>query len=107
VPGLFLLGGLASAGALVALAPDTGIANLGASGAVAALLGAALARLPRESVTFFAVPVVVLALLAAGGQVLIATLDLGQPVAGEGGGIAYWVPLAGGAAGWLVARRRR
>ena len=107
VPGLFLLGGLASAAALVALAPDMGIANVGASGAVAALVGAALARLPRASLTFFAVPVVLLALLAVGGQVLIATLDLGQPVAGAGGGIAYWVPLAGGAAGWLVARRRR
>jgi len=106
VPGLFLLGGLVSAAALVALAPDMGIANVGASGAVAALLGAALARLPRASVTFFAIPVVVLALLAVGGQVLIAALDLGQPVAGEGGGIAYWVPLAGGAAGWLIGNRR-
>jgi hypothetical protein len=41
----------------------------------------------------------VLALLAIGGQVLIAALDLGQPVAGEGGQIAYWVPLAGLLAG--------
>jgi membrane associated rhomboid family serine protease len=106
VPGLFLLGGLVSAGALVAVAPDMGIANVGASGGVAALLGAALARLPRESVTYFAVPVLVLALLAAGAQLLIAALDLGQPVAGDGGGIAYWTPLAGLAAGWLVARRR-
>jgi rhomboid family protein len=105
VPGLLLLGGLVSAGALVALAPNMGIANVGASGAVAALLGAALARFPRANVTFFAVPLVVLALLAAGGQILIAALDLGQPVAGEGGGIAYWVPLAGGAVGWLIARR--
>jgi membrane associated rhomboid family serine protease len=107
VPGLFLLGGLVSAGALVALAPDMGIANVGASGAVAALLGAALARVPRASVTFFAIPVVVLAVLAVAGQALIAALDLGQPVAGAGGGIAYWVPLAGGAAGWLVARGMR
>jgi membrane associated rhomboid family serine protease len=107
VPGLFLAGGLVSAAALVVLAPDLGIANVGASGAVAALLGAALRRLPRASLTFFAVPVVVLALLAAGAQVLIAVLDLGQPVAGEGGQIAYVVPLAGLAAGWLLSGARR
>jgi len=51
--------------------------------------------------------VVVLALLAAGAQVLIASLDLGQPVAGEGGGVAFWVPLAGLAAGFLVSGARR
>ena len=77
-----------------------GIANVGASGAVAALLGAALAAMPRASLTFFADPRAVLVLLAVGAQVLIAVLDLGQPVAGEGGQIAYWVPLAGLAAGF-------
>jgi hypothetical protein len=51
--------------------------------------------------------VVVLALLAAGAQVLIAVLDLGQPAAGEGGQIAYVVPLAGLAAGWLLSGARR
>ena len=40
-------------------------------------------------------------------MLVAAALDLGQPVAGAGGGIAYWVPLAGGAAGWLVARGMR
>ena len=103
VPALFVLGGLVSAAALVVLAPDMGIANVGASGAVAALLGAALGAMPRASVTFFAIPVAVLALLAVGGQVLIAALDLGQPVAGEGGQIAYWVPLAGLLAGFMAA----
>jgi len=107
VPALYLAGGLASAAALVALAPGMGIANVGASGAVAALLGAALRRFPRSSVSFFALPVVLVALLAAGAQVLIAALDLGQPVAGAGGQIAYWVPLAGLAAGWLVSGARR
>ena len=102
------LGGLVSAAALVVLAPGMGIANVGASGAVAALLGAALAAFPRASVSFFAVPVALLALLAAGAQVLIAALDLGQPVAGAGGQIAYWVPLAGLSrpAGWLSGARR-
>ena len=57
--------------------------------------------------SFFALPVVLVALLAAGAQVLIAALDLGQPVAGAGGQIAYWVPLAGLAAGWLVSGARR
>lgn len=104
VPALYLFGGLVSAAALVLLAPGMGIANVGASGAVAALLGAALAGMPRASLTFFAIPVPVLALLAVGAQVLIAVLDLGQPVAGEGGQVAYWVPLAGLAAGYAVAR---
>jgi membrane associated rhomboid family serine protease len=107
LPGLYLLGGLVSAAALVALAPGMGIANVGASGAVAALLGAGVRRFPRASVSFFAVPVLALVLLAVGAQALIAALDLGQPVAGDGGAIAYWVPLAGLAAGWLVSGARR
>lgn len=107
VPALYLLGGLVTAAALVGLAPDMGIANVGASGAVAALLGAALRRFPRENLTWFAIPVLVLALLAAGAQVLIAGLDLAQPVAGDGGGVVYWVPLAGLAIGWLVSGARR
>ena len=107
LPGLYLLGGLVSAAALVLLDPELGIANVGASGAVAALLGAALRRFPRESLTWFAIPVLVLAVLAAGAQVLIAALDLAQPVAGEGGDVVYWVPLAGLAAGWLVSGARR
>jgi membrane associated rhomboid family serine protease len=105
VPALYLLGGLVSAVALVAVARDMGIANVGASGAVAALLGAALATLPRASLTFFAIPVLFLAGLAVGAQVVIAVMDLGQPVAGEGGQIAYWVPLAGLVVGFSTARR--
>lgn len=102
--GLYALGGAVSTAALVALAPDLPIATIGASGAVAALVGACLVRFPRESLTYFALPVPVLAGAWVGAQALIARLDLAQPVAGAGGDVAYVAPLAGLVAGMLCAR---
>jgi membrane associated rhomboid family serine protease len=97
--GLFLLGAVASAAALVALTPDLPIATIGSSGAIAALVGACLVRFPRENLTFFALPVGVLAGAWVAAQLLFAQLDLAQPVAGEGGDVAYLAPIGGLLAG--------
>ena len=99
VIGLFLAGALVSAATLIALAPNLPIATIGASGAVAALVGACLVRYPRENLTFFALPVAVLAGAWAATQLLLLQLDLAQPVAGEGGDIAYLAPIGGLLAG--------
>jgi membrane associated rhomboid family serine protease len=90
--GLFVAAGLATDAALVALAPDLPIATIGATGAVAGVIGAAGrgALLPA-----------VLLLLA------IARLDAAQPAAGLGGDIAYVVPIAGLAVGLLLALHLR
>ena len=103
VLGLFLAGALVSTATLVALAPDLPIAVVGSSGAVAALAGACLVRFRRENLTFFALPVGVLVGAWAATQLLIAQLDLAQPVAGDGGDVAYLAPVGGLVAGAALA----
>ena len=108
--GLYVLGAAATIATLIALAPDLPIATIGSSGAVAAVMGVCLVRFPRENLTFFALPVAVLAGAWVAAQLLIAQLDLAQPVAGGGGDVAYLAQvgglLAGAAAAWAVAARR-
>jgi rhomboid family protein len=101
--GLYVLGAAATVAALIALAPDLPIATIGSSGAVAAVIGACLVRFPRENLTFFALPVAVLAGAWVAAQLLVAQLDLAQPVAGDGGDVAYLAQLGGLLAGAAVA----
>jgi membrane associated rhomboid family serine protease len=101
--GLYVLGAAATVAALIALAPDLPIATIGSSGAVAAVIGACLVRFPRENLTVFALPVAVLAGAWVAAQLLVAQLDLAQPVAGDGGDVAYLAQLGGLLAGAAVA----
>jgi membrane associated rhomboid family serine protease len=103
--GLYVLGAAATVAALIALAPDLPIATIGSSGAVAAVIGACVVRFPRESLTFFAVPVAALAAAWVAAQLLVAQLDLAQPVAGDGGDVAYLAQLGGLLAGAAAAKR--
>ena len=90
---------------------DLPIATIGSSGAVAALIGSCLVRFPRENLTYFAQPVAVLAAAWVAAQLLVARLDLAQPVAGDGGDVAYLAQLggllAGAAAAWTQAKPKR
>jgi len=101
---LFLAGGAGTAAALALAAPDLPIPTIGASGAVAGVVGGLVALLPRARVTPFELPA--LWLLAAGVllQIAFARGDVAQPVAGAGGDIVYVAPLAGLAVGALLAR---
>jgi membrane associated rhomboid family serine protease len=93
--GIFLLAGLATSAALVAVAPNLPIVTLiGAAGAVGGVIGASLV-LRRGS------PALVGAWVAV--QVAVFNLDAAQPVAGAGGDIAYLVPAAGLLIGALAA----
>jgi membrane associated rhomboid family serine protease len=102
--GLYVLGAAATSATLIALAPDLPIATIGSSGAVAAVIGACVVRFPRESLTFFAVPVAALAGAWVAAQLLVAQLDLAQPVAGDGGDVAYLAQLGGLLAGAAAAK---
>jgi membrane associated rhomboid family serine protease len=106
---LFVLGAVASSAALILLAPNLPIATIGATGAVAALVGGHVALWPRARLTPFELPAFA---VAAGWLLLdaaIADQDAAQPVAGAGGDIAYLTPAAGLIVGLLlgllVARR--
>jgi membrane associated rhomboid family serine protease len=117
----YLLGGIAATAAQVLTDTGSQIANLGASGAVAAVLGGYVLLFPRARVitvifiVFFFTIVELPALLILGfwfvQQALFGYFDLVQP-AGEGG-VAYFAHIGGFVFGLLAIklfaseRRRR
>ena len=108
----YLLGGLAAAALQIAIGPDSQIPNLGASGAVAGVLGGYLLLFPRARVitvifiVFFFTIIELPALLILGfwfvQQVLFGYFDLNS--AGEGGGVAYFAHIGGFAFGLLAIK---
>jgi membrane associated rhomboid family serine protease len=104
----FLLGGLLALGAQVLVSPDSTVPTLGASGAIAAVLGGYLLLYPRARVLtlvliiFFATIVEVPAVLLLGfwflEQLYLGTSGLASPVGGSGG-VAYFAHIGGFAFG--------
>jgi membrane associated rhomboid family serine protease len=84
------------------------IAILGASGAIAGVLGAYLVVFPRASVTslvplFFFFPLRMPAWLVLGGWFLLQWLYLGEAGSAGGAGVAYLAHVYGFVAGALIA----
>jgi membrane associated rhomboid family serine protease len=105
----YLLGGLAAAALELATAASSAIPSLGASGAIAAVLGAYLVLYPRARVTtlviFFVITVVQLPAIIVLGAWFVLQLfsgvgELGQHV---NGGVAYFAHIGGFVFGALVA----
>jgi membrane associated rhomboid family serine protease len=119
-PVFYLLGGLAALGAQVAIGPSSTAPTLGASGAIAAVLGGYILLYPRARVltlvliVFFVTIVEVPAVLLLGfwflEQVYFGAAGLSDPV-GSAGGVAYFAHIGGFAFGLLLihafAKRRR
>ncbi len=113
---LYLLGGLAATGLQLAAGPGSVVPNVGASGAIAAILGAYFVLFPRARVLtiviflFFAA-IELPAVVVLGFWFL---LQLFSGVAGLGArvnsGVAYWAHVGGfvfgAAATWLFFRGR-
>ena len=107
----YLLGGLVAALAQVAAAADSTVPNLGASGAIAAVMGAFLVTFPQDRIRSLLVIFVFVriayipAVLLIGVWALIQFLSLGaisqQP---SGGGVAYAAHVGGFIFGAVVAR---
>jgi membrane associated rhomboid family serine protease len=115
----YLLGGLAADALQILTSPASQVPSLGASGAVAAILGGYLVLFPRARVVtlvfiiFFFTILELPAILFLGiwiiQQALFAYFDLLQP-SGGGGGVAYFAHIGGFAFGLLLIRafaRRR
>jgi membrane associated rhomboid family serine protease len=116
----YLLGGLAADALQIITSPGSEVPSLGASGAVAAVLGGYLILFPQARVVtlvfivFFFTILELPAILFLGiwiiQQALFAYFDLVQP-SGTGGGVAYFAHIGGFAFGLLLirafARRRR
>ena len=100
----YLLGGIAAAVAQVAISPDSTVPLVGASGAIAAVLGGYALLYPRARVLtlfffffifFMEVPALVLLGLWIFTQFLPAVGQLATPEVGGGGGVAYWAHIGG------------
>ena len=109
----YLLGGLAADAAQILTGPGSDVPTIGASGAVAAVLGGYLLLFPRARVVtlvfivFFFTILELPAILFLGiwiiQQGLFAYFDLLQP-AGGGGGVAYFAHIGGFLFGLLLIR---
>jgi membrane associated rhomboid family serine protease len=113
----YVLGGLAASGLQLAFSASSTLPNLGASGAIGAVLGAYLVLFPRARVKtvviFFLITVIELPAAAVLGIWIVMQLFSG--VGGLGtdvnGGVAYWAHVGGFGFGalvaWLFYRNRR
>jgi membrane associated rhomboid family serine protease len=109
----YLLGGLAAIGGQTLIDPNSAAPTVGASGAIAAVLGAYALLYPRARVVtvvfivfFFTIlnlPALVVLALWFVLQVLYGASDLAQPVGG-GGGVAYFAHIGGFLFGLLAIK---
>ena len=107
----YLLGGLAATAAQVVIDPASTVPQLGASGAIAAVMGAFLVTYPRDRIKvlwffgFFAHVTHVPAFVLIGLWLVTQMLNAGAVVEGaDTGGIAYAAHVGGAFFGMVTAR---
>jgi membrane associated rhomboid family serine protease len=110
----YLLGGVAALALQVAVAPNSGVPTVGASGAIAAVLGGYILLYPRARVVtvifiilFFTVlelPALVVLGLWFLEQAVFGATNLSTPTGGGGGGVAYFAHIGGFAFGLLAIK---
>jgi rhomboid family protein len=104
----YLLGGIAALALQVAIDPSSTAPTIGASGAIAAVLGGYILLYPRARVLTFVIiilfvtvielPALVMLGIWFAEQALFAAADLTNPT-GSGGGVAYFAHIGGFAFG--------
>lgn len=109
----YLLGGLGALAAQVLVDPSSSVPMIGASGAIAGVLGGYAVLYPRARVvtlifiviifTIVELPAVLMLGLWLAQQVALGAADLAGP-ASEGGGVAYFAHLGGFVVGALLIR---
>jgi membrane associated rhomboid family serine protease len=116
----YLLAGVAALAGQVAFDPNAAVPTIGASGAVAGVLGAYIVLHPRARVltlvfiiffvTIIEIPAIFMLGLWFVQQAFFAARDLSDPLGGAGG-VAYWAHVGGFVFGLVTirmfARRRR
>ena len=106
----YLLGGLAATAAQVAADPSSTVPNLGASGAIAAVMGAFLVTYPRDRIRSLLVIFVFVrvtyipAALLIGVWFLTQFVSLGAVAQQPAGGVAYAAHVGGFIFGAITAR---
>jgi membrane associated rhomboid family serine protease len=109
----YVLGGIAAMALQTAVGPSATVPSIGASGAVAAVLGGYLLIYPRARVltlvflfvffTFIQIPAMFFLVIWFGQQLLFGYLDYVDPTGG-GGGVAYFAHIGGFVFGLLAIR---
>ena len=107
----YLLGGLAALGLQVLTDPDSAVPTVGASGAIAAVLGGYAILYPRARVVTLVFIIIIFtiiqlpALLVLGFWFLLQLLPaFSEPVGDGGGGIAYFAHIGGFLFGLLLIK---
>ncbi len=107
----YLLGGLAATAAQVAVAPTSTVPQLGASGAIAAVMGAFLVTFPRDKIKvlwflgIFVNVAYIPAFVLVGVWLLTQLLNgTATVVHADSGGVAYMAHVGGALFGILTAR---
>ena len=106
----YLAGGLVASLAQVAGDPSSTLPSLGASGAIAAVMGAFLVTYPQDQIRsvlifgWFARITFIPAVLLIGLWFLIQLVSLGQVAAAQSGGVAYLAHVGGLIFGALTGR---
>jgi membrane associated rhomboid family serine protease len=112
----YVIGGLAAALLQFLAGPGSDVPNIGASGAIAAVLGGYLVLYPRASVITYIPPIFFVplpAVLFLIGWILLQVYAAGAVQVGTaGGGVAYYAHIGGFAFGlltirWWVGRNER
>ena len=111
--GFYVVGGLAALALQVAIGPSSTAPTVGASGAIAAVLGGYIMLYPHARVLtlvfiilFFTVielPALLMLGIWFAEQAAFAAVGLTHP-AGGGGGVAYFAHIGGFVFGWLAIR---
>ena len=108
--GFYVAGGLAASLLQTVVDPNSTIPNLGASGAIAAVLGGYALLYPRARVAtlifivFFITVLELPALLVLGGWFVLQLLDASASAGGAEGGVAYFAHIGGFIFGLLTVK---
>lgn len=108
--GFYLAGGVAAMGAQIAADPGSTLPNLGASGAIAAVMGAFLVTYPRDRIRtlvffgWFVRVTFIPAALLIGLWFLTQLIDYGVVADVQSGGVAYLAHIGGIIFGAITAR---
>ena len=109
----YLLAGIAALALQVAIGPDSAVPTLGASGAIAGVLGGYIVLYPRARVltlifliiffTFIELPAVLFLFIWFAQQAVFGAVGLTNP-SGNGGGVAYFAHVGGFVFGLLAIK---
>jgi membrane associated rhomboid family serine protease len=109
----YVLGGLAALGLQIVIGPNSTVPTLGASGAIAAVLGGYILIYPRARVltliflfvffTFIEIPAFFFLFIWFAQQAIFGAIDLTDPTGGSGG-VAYFAHIGGFAFGLLAIK---